>query len=111
MPRDDKGKALKSRRENYKGPFPNAGRFEYIFGYLTESGILTSWQEIKAWQETTCTHLQPYESELMFKMSNAHVHQLQISTDIGCPAPWFDAESIDHKQVGDRLKKALRSLK
>lgn len=78
----------------------------YIVDYISESGPLTSWQEIKAWSELTGVILEAWEAAVIWKVSVAFVDQLRKSSDIDCPSPWLSGDPVDEK-----IKTAMRSLK
>jgi hypothetical protein len=105
---DDKGKKHSSRRSTYRGELPDAGPLEYLYDYIVEAGLLTTWQEIKAWSELTGTHLEAWEAITMHAISIAYTNQFQQSTDMNCPCPFAPAEPT--ADISERLKATMLGL-
>jgi hypothetical protein len=105
---DDKGKKHLPRRSTYSGEFPDAGPLEYLYDYIVEAGLLTTWQEIKAWSELTGTQLEAWEAITMHAISIAYTNQLQQSTDMDCPCPFAPVEPAE--DISKRLKAAMLGL-
>jgi len=104
VPVDKQGRQLERRRTIYAGPIPEAGPLYYLFGYLTESGPLETWQEIKAWSELNATPLEPWEARILRNISIAHVNEQHRASAVDCFAPWSDDDRIDEKAVADKTK-------
>jgi len=95
----------------YNGEFPEVGPLGYIWDYITEAGLLTSWQEIKAWSELTDNYLETWEASLIWKISTAYLNQFQKSSDTECPCPFSPVVVGDSVSVDSKIKSIMRAKK
>lgn len=90
----------------------------YILGYLFDIGPVISGpspitsQELLAWQSNTGIDLQPWESELLRRLSREYLAEHHKAEKPDCPAPWQPA---DHSQetrdaISKKVKNSMRSL-
>jgi len=43
-------------------------------------------------------------------LSMVYLNQYNKSDDPACPAPWIDAEFVDHVALGERIKRQFRAF-
>jgi len=94
----------------YDGNQPEVGPLGYIWEFISEAGLLTSWQEIKAWSELTGNYLETWEASLIWKTSTAYLNQFQKSSDMSCPCPVAPIEQNDAVTVDKKVKSIMRSI-
>jgi hypothetical protein len=94
----------------YDGQQPEIGPLGYIWEYISEAGLLTSWQEIRAWSELTGSYLETWEAALIWKISTAYLNQLQKSSDVSCPCPVVSTEQKDAAAIDKKIKSVMRSI-
>lgn len=66
------------RREEWN--LPDVGPFDYLLELFFEIGISdtpTSWRELQAWQELTCTPMLIWELKLMKSLSGAYISSVK----------------------------------
>lgn len=99
-------------------PFPPVRAGEYLAEYLTDAGPVSaggmgvaplSYSEIDAWARTTATPLQPWEAQMLRRLSRAYAASLRASEDAGCLPPWAEPEAADRAALSARIGDALRA--
>jgi hypothetical protein len=93
----------------------------YLIDFMNQLGYATSgfngatrisWQELKAWKDTTGTSLTAWEAETLMTLSRAYVEQLNASHEPSCPSPLDDVLDKDkRKEVETKIRSAFNSLK
>lgn len=92
---------------------------EYILGYLFEMGPTIpgsmgasplTFSEIEAWQRVVAIDLQPFEAQLIRRLSVEYFGQSHASTRRDCPAPYggdTQVRKITKKELDRKLSEFL----
>lgn len=74
-----------------------------------------TWAELKAWSEVSNTFLDSWEVNILKRLANEYVYQLNISSDPAMGPPW-QAEAVieipeeTNARIDSKLKSLPRSL-
>lgn len=100
-------------------PLPQVECGGYLLRYLQEVGpVLTfgmgatpvTFSEIAAWEGAKGLELQPWESQMLRRLSREYLAQSQRSTAHDCPAPWVATQAVDRDAVSRRVSSMLSAL-
>lgn len=99
-------------------PWVEAGG--YLVGYLMEAGPVDnggmgagriSNSELRAWQTLSGIDLQPWEAQIIRRLSGEYAAESHRATDPNCPPPFaIVLDEVDRESVSEQLKNAFSTL-
>lgn len=116
-----RGSRLESLRSKGRDPKLPQAPLPYLVGYLFEVGpasaggfgmVPLTHQEILAWQENMQRRLQPWEVDMLRRMSAEYVAELRRAEDPAAPAPW-DGEVVTEEErarVAESMRETMRRM-
>lgn len=99
-------------------PLPRVECGGYLLHYLQDVGpvmngamgaVPLSFSEIGSWADLTGTELQPWEAQMLRRLSLVYLAQSQRSTAHDCPSPWV-APVLDREAISARVSSFFSAM-